>query len=95
MIPSAPMDPRTQARLPHTDLVVGRIGLGSSFGVGPEGLALAFDHGINYFYWGSIRRPGFGRGIRELARRGREKIAVVLQTYTRWPAAWMRATVES
>ena len=20
----------------------------------------AFDHGINYFYWGSIRRPGFG-----------------------------------
>ena len=89
------MDSQTQVRLPHTDLVVGRIGLGSSFGVGPEGLALAFDHGINYFYWGSIRRPGFGRGIRELARRGREKIAVVLQSYARWPAAWMRLTVES
>ena len=84
-----------QVRLPHTDLVVGRIGLGSSFGVGPEGLALAFDHGINTFYWGSIRRPGFGEGIRRLARRGREKIAVVLQSYARWPAAWMRLTLES
>jgi aryl-alcohol dehydrogenase-like predicted oxidoreductase len=85
----------TRVRLPHTDLVVGRIGLGSSFGVGPEGLALAFDHGINCFYWGSLRRPGFGRGIRELARRGRERIVVVLQSYTRWPPAWMRLTLES
>jgi aryl-alcohol dehydrogenase-like predicted oxidoreductase len=84
-----------QVRLPHTDLVVGRIGLGSSFGVGPEGLALAFDHGINTFYWGSIRRPGFGEGIRRLARRGREKIVVVLQSYARWPAAWMQLTLES
>jgi aryl-alcohol dehydrogenase-like predicted oxidoreductase len=84
-----------QVRLPHTDLVVGRIGLGSSFGVGPDDLALAFDHGINYFYWGSIRRPGFGQGIRELARRCRERIAVVLQSYTRWPPAWLRLMVES
>jgi len=89
----ASYEPRV--RLPHTDLVVGRIGLGSSFGVGPEGLALAFDHGINLFYWGSIRRPGFGEGIRRLARRGRERIAVVLQSYTRWPAALMRLTLES
>jgi aryl-alcohol dehydrogenase-like predicted oxidoreductase len=84
----------TRVRLPHTDLAVGRVGLGSSFGVGPEGLALAFDHGINYFYWGSIRRPGFGEGIRRLARRGREKIAVAVQSYARWPAAWMRLSVE-
>jgi aryl-alcohol dehydrogenase-like predicted oxidoreductase len=83
-----------RARLPHTDLVVGRIGLGSSFGVGPEGLELAFDHGINYFYWGSVRRPGFGRGIRQLARRGREQIAVALQSYARWPAALFRLNVE-
>jgi len=83
-------------RLPHTDLVVGRVGLGSSFGVGPDGLALAYDHGINYFYWGSIRRPGFGRGIRALARRhGRENIVVVLQSYARWPAALLHRAVES
>jgi aryl-alcohol dehydrogenase-like predicted oxidoreductase len=82
-------------RLPHTDLVVGRIGLGSSFGVSPEDLEFAFDHGINYFYWGSIRRPGFGRGIRALAKRGRERIVVALQSYARGPAALVRRAVES
>jgi aryl-alcohol dehydrogenase-like predicted oxidoreductase len=82
-------------RLPHTNLVVGRIGLGSSFGVGPDDLELAFDHGINYFYWGSIRRPGFAAGIRRLAQRDREKIVVTLQSYARWPAALLRQAVES
>jgi len=81
-------------RLPHTDLLVGRIGLGSSFGVGPEGLELAFDHGINYFYWGSIRRSGFAEGVRRLARRDREKVVVAVQSYARWPAALMRGSVE-
>ena len=84
----------TQMRLAHTDLTVGRIGLGSSFGVGPDGLEIAYDHGINFYYWGSIRRPGFGRGIRQLARHGREKIVVALQTYARWPAALVRLSVE-
>jgi aryl-alcohol dehydrogenase-like predicted oxidoreductase len=83
-----------QIRLPRSELRVGRIGLGSSFGVPAEGLELAFDHGINWFYWGSIRRPGFGEGIRRLARRHRERIAVVLQSYARWPAALLRLNVE-
>jgi aryl-alcohol dehydrogenase-like predicted oxidoreductase len=82
-------------RLPHTDLVVGRIGLGSSFGVGPDDLEMAFDHGINYFYWGSIRRPGFGAGIRRLAKRDREKIVVTLQSYARWPAALLQRAVDT
>ena len=84
-----------QKRLPHTDLVVGRIGLGSSFGVGPDDLELAFDHGINYFYWGSIRRPGFASGLRGLARRAREKMVIAVQSYARWPAALMRGSVET
>lgn len=82
-------------RLPHTDLRVGRIGLGSSFGVDASDLEYAYDHGINYFYWGSIRRPGFGEGIRRLARRDREGIAVVLQSYARWPAGLVARAVES
>jgi aryl-alcohol dehydrogenase-like predicted oxidoreductase len=81
--------------LPHTDLVVGRIGLGSSFGVGPDDLEMAFDHGINYLYWGSIRRPGFGAGIRRLAKRNRESIVVALQSYARWPAALLDFAVEA
>jgi aryl-alcohol dehydrogenase-like predicted oxidoreductase len=80
--------------LPHTDLAVGRIGLGSSFGVGPDAIELAFDHGIDYLYWGSIRRPGFAEGIRRLARRGRERIAVAVQSYARWPAAALHVSVE-
>ena len=81
--------------LPHTDLSVGRIGLGSSFGVGADGLEIAYDHGINFFYWGSVRRPGFGQGVRRLARRGRENIAVAVQSYARWPGALMRQSVEA
>jgi len=82
-------------RLPHTELSVGRIGLGSSFGVGADGLELAYDHGINFFYWGSVRRPGFGQGVRRLARRGRENIVVAVQSYARWPGTLMRQSVEA
>lgn len=89
------MEFERRVRLPHSDLVIGRVGLGSSFGVGADGLELAFDHGINYFYWGSIRRPGFARGIRRLARGGRERIAVAIQSYARWPAALLRLNVET
>jgi aryl-alcohol dehydrogenase-like predicted oxidoreductase len=85
----------TRIRLPHTELVVGRLGLGSSFGIGPDDLELAFEHGVNYFYWGSIRRPGFAAGIRRLAKRDRERIVVTLQSYARWPAALLRVAVES
>jgi len=79
--------------LPHTSLEVGRIGLGSSFGVDASDLEYAYDHGINYFYWGSVRRPGFAEGIRRLARRDRDGIAVVLQSYARWPALLLRQAV--
>ena len=79
--------------LPHTTLEVGRIGLGSSFGVDASDLEYAYDHGINYFYWGSVRRPGFGEGIRRLARRDRDGIVVVLQSYARWPGAALRLSV--
>ncbi|MCA9774818.1 MAG: hypothetical protein KC466_20525 [Myxococcales bacterium] len=81
--------------LPHTELRVGRIGIGSSFGAGARELEEAFEHGQNFFYWGSIRRPGFGQGIRRLAKRGRERIVVALQSYTRWPPALMRLNVET
>ena len=88
-----PMTWQPRTILPHTTLEVGRIGLGSSFGVDPSDLEYAYDHGINYFYWGSVRRPGFGEGIRRLARRDRDGIIVVLQSYARWPAALFRQSV--
>lgn len=91
----AAMGYESRIRLPRSGLAVGRVGLGSSFGVAPDDLDIAFEHGINYFYWGSIRRPGFGRGVRRLARRARERMVVVLQSYTRWPPALMRLSLET
>jgi aryl-alcohol dehydrogenase-like predicted oxidoreductase len=43
----------------------------------------AFDHGINYFYWGSKRTSTFGEGLKRLARSHRNDLVVVIQTYTR------------
>lgn len=67
----------------RTSLQVSRIGLGSSYGIGARDVERAFDRGINYMYWGSARRPSFGRGIRNIARRNREDLVVVVQTYSR------------
>jgi len=71
-----------QAALGRSGLRVGRIGLGSTYGLGAAGVERAFDHGVNYFYWGTLRRDGFGQGIRNLARQ-RERFVVAVQTYSR------------
>jgi aryl-alcohol dehydrogenase-like predicted oxidoreductase len=74
------------ARVPlgRTGLSVSRLGIGSSYGIGADAIEAAYhEKGVNYFYWGSMRRESFGEGIRRLARRNREDIVVVVQTYTR------------
>ena len=71
--------------LGSTGLRVSRLGLGSSFGIGASTLEEAFDLGVNYFYWGSVRRPAFGLGMRRLARRAREKIVLTVQSYSQLP----------
>jgi aryl-alcohol dehydrogenase-like predicted oxidoreductase len=83
-------DRRTLGR---TGLEVSRIGLGSSFGIGDTDIERAFERGVRYFYWGSIRRPGFGRGIATLAPRHRDEMVVVVQSYTR-AACLMRTSLE-
>jgi hypothetical protein len=42
----------------------------------------AFHHGVNYLYWGSIRRSGFGEAMRNLSCQ-RDRIVLVLQSYSR------------
>lgn len=83
-------DKRTLGR---TNLRTSRIGLGSSFGVGATDVERAFERGINYFYWGSIRRPDFGRGVAQVAEKHREDVVIVVQSYTR-AACLMRSSVE-
>ncbi len=77
----------------QTGLSVSRLGIGSSF-VGDEAfIEEAVERGINYLYWGSIRRPAFGRAMRNLARRNREDLVLTVQSYSR-VAALMGPSVE-
>lgn len=73
----------SKVQLGRSGLLVSRIGIASSFGVGADGLEMAFDHGINYFYWGSLRTGKMAEGLRLLARKDREGFVMVLQSYTR------------
>ena len=72
-----------KVHIPRTQLEVTPLGLGSSFGVGEADVEFAFERGINYFYWGSLRKPGFGRAVEKLAQRNRERMVIVVQSYAR------------
>lgn len=76
-------DFRTPVPLGTTGLHVSRLGIGSSFTGDPAFIEEAVDRGINYLYWGSIRRPAFGRAIKSVARRNREGVVLTVQSYTR------------
>ena len=71
--------------LGRTGIQLSRIGLGSSYGIGTDGVEEAYkDYGINFFYWGTMRKEGFGEGIRRLAHHHREDLAVMIQSYSRF-----------
>jgi aryl-alcohol dehydrogenase-like predicted oxidoreductase len=79
--------------LGRSGVTTSALGLGSSFGVKSPDVEHAFERGINYFYWGSIRTPGFGKAVRGLAEQHRERMVIVVQSYSR--AAWfMRPSFE-
>ena len=62
-------------------LEVSKMGIGADAGIPARALEWAFERGINYFYWGSRRRPGMKEAIRKLAASRREKMVIALQTY--------------
>lgn len=70
--------------LGRTGLQVGRLGVGSSYGVPATALERAFhEHGVNYFLWGAVRRTGMKRAIRGLAPGNRQQMVIALQSYDR------------
>ena len=83
-------DPVTLGR---TGLRVCPLGLASSYGVSGADVERAVERGVNYLYWGSLRKADFGRAVARIARRRREEVVVVVQTYTRI-AALMRPSLE-
>jgi len=86
-------DFRSRVPFGQTGLEVSRLGIGSSFTGSPDFIEEAVEQGVNYLYWGSIRRPAFGRAIQNVARRNREGVVLTVQSYTR-VAALMAPSIE-
>ena len=68
--------------LGRTGLRVGRMGIAASYGVPAAAVERAFERGINYLYWGSIRRKTFAQALRNLKPQ-RERMVLVVQSYSR------------
>jgi predicted aldo/keto reductase-like oxidoreductase len=70
--------------LGQTGIQVGRLGVAASFGAPAGAFEEAFDHGCNYFYWGSQRRSGMRQAIQNICSKGkRDELAIVIQSYSR------------
>src|SRR5579864_5138952 len=66
--------------------------MAASYGVPARAVEQAFERGVNYLYWGSFRKRGFGEALRNLKPR-RNGMVLVLQSYSR-VAALMGPSVE-
>jgi aryl-alcohol dehydrogenase-like predicted oxidoreductase len=71
--------------LGRTGLLVGRLGISSSFGAPAAAFEEAFDKGCNYFTWGTFikgRSPEMKKAIKSiLAKNQRDKLVISLYTY--------------
>ncbi len=75
------LEPRILGR---TGLEVGPLGVAASYGAPAGAFEEAFDRGCNYFYWGSMRKSGMGRAIKNICQRGkRDDLVIVVQSYSR------------
>jgi aryl-alcohol dehydrogenase-like predicted oxidoreductase len=74
---------RDVVELGRTGLRVSRLGIGSSFVTSARFVEEAVEQGVNYLYWGSLRRSAFGQAIRNVARKNREGVVLTVQSYSR------------
>jgi predicted aldo/keto reductase-like oxidoreductase len=65
--------------------MVSRIGIGCSYGIGTTALEKAFERGINYFYFGTLRRMAMAQAVHHLSPAHRSELVVAIQSYARWP----------
>lgn len=73
-----------RAVLGRTGLEVFRLGISASYGLGAAGVEAAVEAGVDYVYWGSMRKRSFGEGVRNLLGRGhRDRMKIVVQSYSR------------
>ena len=72
-----------QVTLGQTGLRVTPLGLSSGYGVSEHDVERAIERGVNYLYWSTPRRSGFGRALQRAVARRRESLVTVVQSYTR------------
>jgi aryl-alcohol dehydrogenase-like predicted oxidoreductase len=71
-----------RATLGRTGRAVSRLGLAASYGVPTAAVEKAIDTGVNYLYWGSMRKDAYGQALRNQRAR-RDEFVLVLQSYSR------------
>lgn len=78
------MDKFKSSTLGRSGLKVGRLGVACSYGAPTEAFEEAFEKGVNYFYWGSIRKNAMAAAIRNIIAQGkRDQLVIVIQSYSR------------
>jgi aryl-alcohol dehydrogenase-like predicted oxidoreductase len=77
------IDFSTPIILGRTGLSVSRLGIGASFGVPADAVEMAFERGVNYLYWGSLRKDAMAEGIRRVISRNRHKTIIVVNGFIR------------
>jgi aryl-alcohol dehydrogenase-like predicted oxidoreductase len=76
--------------LGRTGLSVFPLGISATYGVPTEAVERAVEAGVNYLYWGSLRRRAFGQALRNVARQ-RDRLLIVLQSYSPFATGVTRA----
>lgn len=70
-----------------------RLGLASSYGAGAREVDRAFERGVNFFFWGALRRKSFGVALRRIAKKRRGDVVIAIQSFTNH-APLLRPSVE-
>ena len=71
--------------LGRTGMQTSRLGIGSTFGAPARAIEEAFEWGINYLYWGTVRQPEFARAMVNLSRQHRDELILTIQSYSHDP----------
>jgi len=72
-------------QLGRTGLESSRLGIGSTFDAPTRVIEDAFARGVNYLYWGTVRRPAFAQAMVNLAKRHRGELILTVQSYSKDP----------
>ena len=71
----------------RTGMRTARLGIGSTFDAPASAIEEAFERGINYLYWGTVRRPEFARAMVNLSKRHRDDLILTIQSYSKDPGS--------